>query len=220
MKKTIIIVVLAIIIGLGIGYFIFRSNPKEIIVEKTIEVEDTKKIDSLNFIIKTNEELIESLKDSVREKIVYVEKRVEEIKELPIDENLELFRDNLLVYGENFEILDTLPSLCQVSESEDTLVLMSEDNLIDVNTIVAKYEGTMAINDYYLSTIKSDSVIINSKSLIILEKDEALERQQEIFDNNMKELEKIIKKERRKQIYFSVGTAAVVGTIAYFIFKK
>lgn len=220
MKKTIIIVVLAIIIGLGIGYFAFRSNPKEIIVEKTIEVEDTKKIDSLNFIIKTNEELIESLKDSVREKIVYVEKRVEEIKELPIDENLELFRDNLLVYGENFEVSDTLPSLCQVSESEDTLVLMSEDNLIDVNTIVAKYEGTMAINDYYLSTIKSDSVIINSKSLIILEKDEALERQQEIFDNNMKELEKIIKKERRKQIYFSVGTAAVVGTIAYFIFRK
>ena len=42
-KKTLLIVLLACIIGLGIGYFIFRNTkPETIVIEKVIE--DTKKI--------------------------------------------------------------------------------------------------------------------------------------------------------------------------------
>ncbi len=217
-KKSIIIIVLAIIIGLGLGYFIFRG-PKEVIVEKVVEIENTKKIDSLNSIIQYNENLISSLKDSVREKIVYVERRVDEIKELPIDENLELLRDNLLIYGDNFSTEDTLPSLCQLSYSSDTLVIMSEDNLVDVNTIVARYEGVLSINDYYLQTIKADSSIISLKNSIILEKDDMLNRERENCEANIRELEKIVKKERRKQAYYTIGGIAIAGTLVYFIMK-
>ena len=215
-KKTLLIVFLACIVGLGIGYFIFRNTkPETIVVEKVIE--DTQKIDSLQVVIRENENLIETLKDSVREKIVYIEKRVDEIRELPIDENLELLRDNLLVYGENFEPTDTLPALCQISDSPDTLVLMSEKNLVDVNTIIVRYEGQLQINDYLTETIRADSSIISLKNSIILEKDLALERQREFFNNNMSEMNNIIAKERRKQIYYSVGTAVVVGTLVYLI---
>ena len=217
-KKDLLIIILAIIIGLGFGYFIFRSSPKEVVVEKVIE--NTQKIDSLNAIIRINEDIIESLKDSVHERIIYIEKRVEEIKELPIDENLNLFRDNLLVYGDNFNPLDSLPSLCQISDSQDTLVLMSEDNLIDVNTIVARYEGVLSINDYYIETIKADSSIISLKNSIILEKDNQLIKERENFESNMKDLETIIKRERRKQVYYTIGGMVAVGTITYLILRE
>lgn len=217
-KRDLIIVILAIIIGFGIGYFIFRSQkPAEIIVEKVIE--DTHKIDSLNLVIRENEATIETLKDSVREKIVYIERRVDEIKELPIDQNLEVLRDNLLVYGENFEVTDTLPALCQVGELEDTLVLMSEKNLIDINMTFVRYEGTSEINDYLEQTIKADSSIISLKNSIILEKDEALERQRLAFENNMQTMDKIIARERRKQVYFTIGGALVAGTLVYLLVK-
>lgn len=217
-KKDLLIIIFAIIIGLGFGYFIFRSSPKEVVVEKVIE--NTQKIDSLNAIIRINENIIESLKDSVHERIIYIEKRVEEIKELPIDENLNLFRDNLLVYGDNFNPLDSLPSLCQLSDSQDTLVLMSENNLIDVNTIVARYEGTLSINDYYVETIKADSSIISLKNSIILEKDNQLIKERENFESNMKDLETIIKRERRKQVYYTIGGMVAVGTITYLILRE
>ena len=217
-KRDLIIVILAIIIGFGIGYFILRNQkPTEIIVEKVIE--DTYKIDSLNLVIRENEATIETLKDSVREKIVYIERRGDEIKELPIDQNLEVLRDNLLVYGENFEVTDTLPALCQIGESEDTLVLMSEENLIDINMTFVRYEGTLEINDYLEQTIKADSSIISLKNSIILEKDEALERQKLAFENNMQTMDKIIAKERRKQIYFTIGGALVAGTLVYLLVK-
>lgn len=220
-KKIIItIVILSIIIGIGAGFFIFRSNPKEVVVEKIIEVKETKTIDSLNRVIQVNQEIIESLKDSVREKIIYVEKKVDEIKELPIDDNLNLLRDNLLVYGENFEVTDSLPSLCQINDIEDTLVLMSENNLTDINIIIAKYEGSLALTNYYLSTIEANEKIINLKDSIIIQKDHIIDRERENFESNMKDLEKIVEKERRKQIYYTVGGVVVAGTLVYLIFRK
>lgn len=214
------IIILSIIIGFGIGLLIIKSRTKEIVVEKVVEVKETKTIDSLNRVIKVNEEIIESLKDSVREKIVYVEKRIDEIKELPIDDNITLLRDNLLVYGDNFDINDTLPSLCQINDSKDTLVLMSEDNLTDINVIIAKYEGTIAITNYYLSTIEADEEIISLKDSIIVQKDNIIDRERENFESNMKDLEKIIEKERRKQIYYTIGGIITAGTITYLIFRK
>ena len=219
-KKDIIIIILSIIIGFSIGLLIIRSRTEEIVVEKVVEVKETKIIDSLNRVIKVNEEIIESLKDSVKEKIVYVEKRIDEIKELPIDDNLILLRDNLLVYGENFDVSDTLPSLCQISDSEDTLVLMSEDNLTDINVIIAKYEGTIAITNYYLSTIEANEEIINLKDSIIVQKDNIIDRERINFESNVKDLEKIIEKERRKQIYYTLGGVITAGTITYLIFRK
>lgn len=216
-KRDLFIVALAIILGLGFGYFIFRSSPKEVIIEKVIE--DTQKIDSLSSIIKENEVLIKSFKDSVREKIVYIEKKVDEIKELPLDDNLEIFRNNLSTYGENSNLEDTLPSLCQLEGSSDTLILMSEGNLIDVNTIYIRYSGTLEINNYYRETIKADSSIISLKNSIIQEKNDIIDRERENFESNMKDMEKIINKERRKQIYYTVGGIVVAGALTYLILK-
>ena len=217
-KRDLLIVILSIIIGFGIGYFVFRNQkPAEIIVEKVIE--DTHKIDSLNLVIEENEATIETLKDSVREKIVYVEKKVNEIKELPIDQNLEVLRNNLLTYGENFELSDTLPALCQEGNSGDTLVIMSEENLVDINTVFVRYGGTLEINNYLEQTIKVDSNIIDLKNSIILEKEEALDRQRLAFENNIQQMNKQIAKERRKQIYFTVGGALVAGTLVYLLVK-
>ena len=183
-KKNIIIIILSIIIGFGIGFILFRSGPKEIVVEKIVEVKETKTIDSLNNVIKTNEEMIDALKDSVREKIVYIDQKVNKIKELPLDSNLMLLRDNLLVYGENFNILDSLPSLCKLDDSEDTIVIMSEDNLTDINVIIAKYEGTMAVTRYYLETIEKDEEIISLKDSVISQKDNIINRERQTFESN------------------------------------
>jgi hypothetical protein len=84
---------------------------------------------------------------------------------------------------------------------------------------LVRYEGTLEINNYLEQTIKADSSIISLKNSIIMEKDEALERQRLAFENNMQTMDKIIAKERRKQIYFTIGGALVAGTLVYLLVK-
>ena len=81
------------------------NKPPVVIVDNEKEL---KTIDSLTEVIYEKDEIIHQLKDSIVivEKVVI--KEVEKIKELPITENIELLRDNLVYYGELSDVIHTL----------------------------------------------------------------------------------------------------------------
>lgn len=196
--KFIILVLIALVLGFGSSYLIFGNKKPETIVVVDNEKE-LKEIDSLNKIISEKQGTIEKLKDSVREKIVVVEKRIEVIKEIPMDSNVELLRDNILVYGDGLtQIDDPYPSLSTTIDG-DSIVLLSENNLKDINIGLEKYGGELEINRLLEETIIEDSIIISMKDLIIADKDKIIDKDREAFEVNIKELKKQIRKEKRQK---------------------
>lgn len=206
-KVYIICVVLLLIFSFGTAWLISKnvySKKDPIIIVK----EDKSVVDSLNNIIEFNESIIEKLKDSiiVVEKVKII-KEIEKINELPIDSGIMLAKDNFLVYGENSNILDTLPMLFEYNN--DTLAIFSESNVKDINIISSKLGFQYEINKMQSEIIDSDSIMLDLKTKIIEEKDIILRNQEIAFDNNMKALESQLKKEKVKKTAWVIGGITV-----------
>ena len=175
-------------------------------------------IDSLNRIIEQEQLYITKLKDSVVVVQKTVIEEVEKIKCLPIDSNVNLLRNNLAKYGELYTESDTFPKEMSINDNSDTVVALSENNLIDVNCIVAKYEGSLQENELLGKIITEDSIIIDRKDSIILGKDFIISTQDSIFDANLTKLKKEAKKDKLKAgvIGGALGTsigATIVGVL-------
>ena len=98
--------------------------------------------------------------------------------------------------------------------NNDTVVAISENNLKDINGLAAKYEWNLVENHILNEIIETDSTMLVQKDSIILDKDVIISKQDSIFNQNMKRLEKQIKKD--KVIVGTVGAlsgAAVVATV-------
>ena len=78
-----------------------------------------------------------------------------------------------------------------------------------------KYEGTMAENELLEQIIVEDSTIIGLKDSIILDKNIMLSKQDSIFNENMKALEKSIKKD--KVIAGTVGGCVGAAAVAVIV---
>lgn len=232
-KRTIvlftIILLLFLFLGICIIQLFFKSddrNNENIIVDNKKELRIIDSLqntnDSLMLSINDYKKLNEELKDSIEVKIIYIEKRIEAIKKMSVNENTELLKDNLVVYGELSSVTDTFPCIISSDEKDDSIVALSKNNLKDINCIIAKYEYELGINNYLNQTIKNDSVIISLKDDIISNKDEAFNREKRIFEQNMKSMQEQIDRERRnKNLAIGGGIAATisVGILTYLITK-
>ena len=139
---------------------------------------------------------------------------MEKIKYLPLDTNVKLLSDNLNKYGEFTTPEDTLPGLLAVNQ-KDTVVAISENNLKDINCIVARYELGVAKKDLLYKVIENDSIALSIKDSIILDKDAIISKQDSIFDINMKRLEKQIKRDKviSGTLGATVGAAIVTAIV-------
>lgn len=220
-KKALKILMIASFILAGlffISYIIEKINnkPPVVIVDNEKEL---KTIDSLTVVINEQEEIIQQLKDSiiVVEKVVI--KEVEKIKELPITENVELLRDNLTYYGELTDIEDPYPTLMEIDN--DTVAILSENNLIDANIITAKYEGELYKNSLLNEIVYNDSITISLKDEIIYNKNIMLENQEKAYNSMKENLEVALKKEKREKTYWIIGGAVITSALTtYIILKK
>jgi len=192
------------------------NRPTTIIVDNKKELET---IDSLTTVINIQDKLIQQLKDSIIivEKVVI--KEVEKIKELPITENIELLKDNLLYYGELSTLDDPHPSLVEIDQ--DTVAVLSKNNIIDANIIVTKYEGELNKNNILNEIVYNDSITISLKNEILYNKDAIIENQEQAYNIMKNNLEVALEKERQEKTYWIIGGAIVTSLLtSYIIFKK
>ena len=226
MDKDRVNLVLAIIVGFIVGGLIcgFLGRlifPKIKTVQEIITVynssKEKAKIDSLETIIDGKEMRIAELLDSAKHiKNVVVIKEVEKVKELPISENVSLLRENLIKHGELTEKNDTLPSTI-VLDSPDTLALLSENNVKDVNIIASKYEGEVKINEKLTEALVEEEGIVSQKDSIINLQSSIMINQELGYSAEIKGLEKSLKKEKvEKTVWTAIlgSVAAILGIVA------
>lgn len=217
MKKYLPYILLVIaLLGFGISTYFFIMSIKDLKAQLTMKDdairEEQLRIDALSTEIRKHETLVVQLQDSVRTiKSKVIVKEVERIKYLPVDSGVVFLHDNLLEHGEMTDPTDTVyPAI--VSLGSDTVVSISGNNLKDVNSIIVKYEWGQVENRLLGEALYEDSIMLEMKDSIILGKDIIISKQDSIFNQNMKLMEKQIR--RDKAIAGTVGGAIGALTVA------
>ena len=213
------VIILSIIVGLlvGFGLCYFLRPPK--VKTETITIYDSSKeqaaIDSCQVIIDGLENRVEELlEDAKNIKEVVIVKEIEKVHALPISENVELLKENLIRHGELTQETDTLPSMITLAD-KDTLVTLSENNVKDVNSIAAKLRGEEEINYKLEEAIFDQDQIISEQSEIILNKDSIIMNQNSAYSENIQKLNESLRIEKTKTIVgvSVLGTAAAILSI-------
>jgi hypothetical protein len=210
--KNLAIIFIILAFGVVIGYLIFERKPVEPIIVEPEIIENTQKIDSLLGIIKERDLSIEQLKDSIKTEIIEVEKLKDSIENLPIDQNTELLKANLLSFGTHSEETDTLPAILRINE--DTIVAISEGNMIDINIGFSRLESQIFINRLQLQIINQDSLTMADQRNIIARKDVLLEKQQLACQQNTEDLKRQLKKEKISKTCWQIGGVVVSASLA------
>lgn len=219
MNNNRVVIILSIIVGLlvGFGLCYFLRPPK--VKTETITIYDSSKeqaaIDSCQVIIDGLENRVEELlEDAKNIKEVVIVKEIEKVHALPISENVELLKENLIRHGELTQETDTLPSMITLAD-KDTLVTLSENNVKDVNSIAAKLRGEEEINYKLEEAIFDQDQIISEQSEIILNKDSIIMNQNSAYSENIQKLNESLRIEKTKTIVgvSVLGTAAAILSI-------
>lgn len=219
MNNNRVVIILSIIVGLlvGFGLCYFLRPPK--VQTETITIYDSSKeqaaIDSCQVIIDGLENRVnELLEDAKNIKEVVIVKEIEKVHALPISENVELLKENLIRHGELTQETDTLPSMITLAD-KDTLVTLSENNVKDVNSIAAKLRGEEEINYKLEEAIFDQDQIISEQSEIILNKDSIIMNQNSAYSENIQKLNESLRIEKTKTIVgvSVLGTATAILSI-------
>ena len=218
MNNNKVVIILSIIVGLLLGFGLYHFLMPAKIKTETVTIYDSSKeqaiIDSCNVVIaELKQDYEKQLADAGEVKVVVV-KEIERIQDLPISENVELLKENLIRHGELTQETDTLPSLIMLP-GQDTLVTISENNVKDVNTIAAKLRGEEEINYKLEEAIFDQDQIISEQETIILNKDSIIDNQNTIYAENVQRLNESLRLEKTKTLVgvSVLGTAAVILSI-------
>ena len=104
-----------------------------------------------------------------------------------------------------------------VEINNDTLAILSENNLIDANIITAKYEGELYKNRLLNEIVYNDSITISLKDNIIYNKDLILQNQEQSYNSMKESLEIALRKEKREKTYWIIGGAIVTSALTTYI---
>lgn len=206
--KNWIKICIAFLLGLGICFFITKLFPKDkesekIIVEKPVYIQDLITVHNLEKEIAQKNSEIAILKSHVQEikEVVIIEK--EKIKTLPPDTGVVKLREFLEIYADT--TYDTFPLL-----TSDSLVLINNDNLGNINSVFVDYFGAVDIMFDQEEIMYRDSIIISNLDSI-----------NSINTGIRENLETALTQERRKKnIWVGVGigttlTAIIIGILSY-----
>lgn len=196
--KNWIKILIALVLGLIIGLIVIKpkTTVKEVTIEKPVYYQDLVAIHDLENLVEQKNLEIQELKNRVQEvkEVVIIEK--EQIQKLPPDSGVVKLRGFLEDYTET--VLDTFPTL-----TSDSLVLLDNENLRDINSVFLDYFGAVEIMFNQGEIIYNDSIVIGSLDSII-----------GIETGIRENLETALTQEKkRKNIWMGVGIGATITTL-------
>lgn len=221
-KATLILaLVLGFVLGGILGGVLGRYLFPKIKTETVIVYDSSKEratIDSLETVIRVREDRIAALLDSASKiKTVVVVKEINKVKDLPMTDNVELLRENLVKHGELTAETDSLPKTLALEDTPDTLAVLSEANVKDVNIIAAKYEGEVEVNEKLTEALNEGENLVHQKDSIIGIQSSIIVNQEISYSDKIQGLEKSLQREKvQKTVFTSIlgVAAAVLGVIA------
>jgi len=196
--KNWIKILIALVLGFIIGLVVIKSKTtiKEVTIEKPVYYQDLVTIHDLENLVKQKNLEIQELKNRVQEvkEVVIIEK--EQIQKLPPDSGVVKLREFLEDYTD--AVPDTFPTL-----TSDSLVLLDNGNLRDINSVFLDYFGAVEIIFDQGEIIYNDSIVIGSLDSII-----------GIETGIRENLETALTQEKkRKNIWMGVGIGATITTL-------
>ena len=196
--KNWIKILIALVLGFIIGLVVIKSKTtiKEVTIEKPVYYQDLVTIHDLENLVKQKNLEIQELKNRVQEvkEVVIIEK--EQIQKLPPDSGVVKLRGFLEVYTD--AVPDTFPTL-----TSDSLVLLDNENLRNINSVFLDYFGAVEIIFDQGEIIYNDSIVIGSLDSII-----------GIETGIRENLETALTQEKkRKNIWMGVGIGATITTL-------
>lgn len=196
--KNWIKILIALVLGFIIGLIVIKSKTiiKEVTIEKPVYYQDLVTIHDLENLVEQKNLEIRELKNRIQEvkEVVIIEK--EQIQKLPPDSGVVKLREFLEDYTET--VLDTFPTL-----TSDSLVLLDNENLGDINSVFLDYFGAVEIMFNQGEIIYNDSIVIGSLDSII-----------GIETGIRENLETALTREKkRKNIWMGVGIGAMITTL-------
>ena len=94
----------------------------------------------------------------------------------------------------------------------DTLVAITQEDLITINSVIVDYEYTQKELGYYKHLSKVDSATIKAMDSIIVEKDIMFKKKENYYIDLNNSIQTTLKRERKKYqiVGYSLGAAVVV----------
>ena len=94
----------------------------------------------------------------------------------------------------------------------DTLVAITQKDLVTINSIIVDYEYTQKELGYYKNLSLVDSVLLCAKDSIIFEKDLMFKKKEDYYLNLNNDIQASLKRERKKSKIagYSFGAAVLV----------
>lgn len=196
--KNWIKILIALVLGFIIGLIVIKpkTTVKEVTIEKPVYYQDLVAIHDLENLVEQKNLEIQELKNRVQEvkEVVIIEK--EQIQKLPPDSGVVKLRGFLEVYTDTAP--DTFPTL-----TSDSLVLLDNENLRDINSVFLDYFGAVEVMFNQGEIIYNDSIVIGSLDSII-----------GIETGIRENLETALTQEKkRKNIWMGVGIGATITTL-------
>ena len=102
----------------------------------------------------------------------------------------------------------------------DTIVAISPKNLSTINSIIADYEITKEMLDLYKQSSFTDSVLIKTLNQTILEKDTMFNKKTDYYTEINRNLETIIKKERKKHRFTKTLLGGAIVSVGILLLTK
>lgn len=96
----------------------------------------------------------------------------------------------------------------------DTLVAITQKDLVTINSIIVDYEYTQKELDYYKDLSVVDSALICAKDSIISEKDLILKKKEDYYINLNNSIQASLKRERRK---YQIAGGTLVGAVVVLV---
>lgn len=196
--KNWIKILIALVLGFIIGLIVIKPKTpiKEVTIEKPVYYQDLATIHGLENLVEQKNLEIRELKNRVQEvkEVVIIEK--EQIQKLPPDSGVVKLRGFLEDYT------DTAPSTFPALTS-DSLVLLDNGNLKDINSVFLDYFGALEIMFEQEEIIYKDSIVMESlDSIVGIEK--GIRENLEIA---------LTQEKKRKNIWMGVGIGATITTL-------
>ena len=109
----------------------------------------------------------------------------------------------------------------QVIEYEgDTLVAITQKDLVIMNSIIVDYEYTQKELGYYKNLSQVDSAIISAKDSIILEKELMFRKKEDYYINLNNSIQTILEREKKNRQITNYSLGAVVVALVTVILCK
>lgn len=206
-KQYLLMCVITVAIALFTGYRIkSHLNEREELTQ--LIRENQKKVDSIVYNVQLDKDSIETLRDSIDQLRSNYESEIERVKNLSIKEKAKLTNQ---ILAERKKREDSNAEFVELIAIRDSNIIIDSVALNEITQLAVE-------NRQLIGEIEIFEDIVDRQDSVIVDLEDALKLTRESLEISQEEVERLKKREKRRNIFNSIGTIAA-GILGFIIGK-